>query len=438
MQGGNWRRKEAAAVFPTDDELRRELAQGPLKRSGFDERLRRRIEERLDEGPVRRPYRPFRMAGLGMGLCVMIAAVVLLIRLHPVSSPEAQPAADSSLPNTSVGTAASMADAEEAHRRSVLLLGLRQDGSDGTASGYRTLLVSGGANSSDWSAAEGEGIIMPYRTDFWRLVVQESPGEDGAIRLVGAYNASRGDAGMLPPIPAGSGSIGPLEERILFAGNRYVALARVNAGEWTYRMMEIVDLAQSRNLKAILSGAERHVVPAVQADGRLGVTETDAPDRLGGIAEWTLARKAGRWVAIGREESAGKPMESGARRELPYALDSAVVAHNELALYWEDIRGVQPAAVDAVTSPARNMAAIVTDRNIVFYSMKHGALDQEMLEMQLKPGETIIMAEWATHADYVDEWMKRVRKLMEEAREIRSQGEQPEEQPAPAEKAMPK
>jgi hypothetical protein len=414
-------------MIPTDDKLKRELAQGPLKRSGFDERLRRRIEERLDESPVRRPFRPLRLAGPGMGLCVMIAAVVLLVRLHPANNDSPRPAADTSASETVAGAAATLQVAEETPRRSVLLLGLRRDNADGAGSAYRTLLVSGGPESSDWSAAEGEGIIMPYRTDFWRLEVLEDREESGAIRLASAYNTSREDARPLPSVQAGSGGAGPIEERIVFAGNRYVSIARLTAGEWTYRMMEITDLAQPRNARLIAAGTERQVFPAVQTDGRLGVAEADAPERLSGIAEWTLARKAGRWIAIGREESAGKPMESAARRELPYALGSVIVAHNELALYWEDIREVQPAAVDAVTSPARNMAAILTDRKIVFYSMKRGELDREMLEMQLKPGETIIMAEWATHVDYVDEWIRRVGELFAEARDTRSPAEQPGE-----------
>jgi len=411
MQGGNWRREEAVAVIPTDDELKRELAHGPLKRSGFDERLRRRIEERLDENPVRRPFRPFRLAGMGMGVCLVIAAVVLLIRLHPGNTGGTQQQlADSSGTDTMAGSATAVTDAEETPRRSVLLLGLRQD-TDGEASAYRTLLVSGGPDASDWSAADGDGIIMPYRTDFWRLDVQEIKADNGTIRLVGAYNASRGDTGTLPPVRAGGGGIGPIEERILFAGNRYVGIARLTSGEWTYRMMDIADLSQPRNVRLIASDAERHMVPAVQTDGRLGVAETDAPERLGGIDEWTLARKAGRWIAVGRDEGAGKRMENTIPRELPYAIGSVIVAHNELALYWDDIRAVQPAAVDAVTSPARNMAVILTDRKIVIYSMKNGKLDREMLDMELKPGETVIMAEWATHVDYVDEWIRRVSEL---------------------------
>jgi len=47
--------------------------------------------------------------------------------------------------------------------------------------------------------------------------------------------------------------------------------------------------------------------------------------------------------------------------------------------------------------------------------MKDGKLDREMLELPLQPGETVVMTEWATHVDYVDEWVNRVTKLMESA-----------------------
>jgi len=143
-------------MMPTDDKLKRELARGPLKKSGFDDRLRRRIEERLDEGPSRRPFRLHRLAGAGLTLCVMIAAAVLLVRLHPMYTEEAQQAAETVAQETPADTAA-VEDAEETHRRSVLLLGLRRDGADGEPSAYRTLLVSGGTDPSDLVGGGGWG-----------------------------------------------------------------------------------------------------------------------------------------------------------------------------------------------------------------------------------------------------------------------------------------
>lgn len=399
--------------MPTDDMLKRELSPWPLKRNGFDERLRRRIEERLDEGPSRRPFRPRRLAGTGMALCAMIFAAVLLFRLQPMQTDELRQAAESSEQPAAADVEAAD-DAEETPRRSVLLLGLRQDGADGEASAYRTLLVSGGPSPSDWTATEGEGIIMPYRIDFWRLDVREYDGWGGTIRLAGAWNASRGDMPPSSPILAGV-SVGSVEERILFAGNRYIAIARRTGGEWTQRLTEVTDLAQPRNLAAILSGSERQVPLEVKADGRIGAAEYEMTGQTG-IGEWTFGRKSGLWMAFDRELAAGIPAEFSDRRQQGFVFDASLVAHNELALNWKDIREVQPAAVDAVTSPIRNMAAVLTDRKIVFYGMRGGKLDREMLEMELRPGEKVIMAEWATHPDYAGEWMVRVAELFEQSR----------------------
>jgi len=401
-------------MMPTDDKLKQELAHGPLKQSGFDERLRRRIEERLDESPSRRPFRPYRLAGAGLALSVMIVAAVLLVRLHPMSTEELQQAAEASEPEAAADKAAIADDAEAAHRRSVLLLGLRQDGAEGEASAYRTLLVAGGPEPSDWQTAEGEGLVMPYRIDFWRLDVRQwqFDGWGGPVRLAGAWNASRG--GEMPPpspVPADGGSAGPVEERILFAGNRYIAIARRTGGEWTQRMTEVADLAQPRNLAAILSGTERAVPLEIGENGMLGVAGSDSPG-FSSAGEWNFARRAGLWTALGRGGAGG----TAERPEAGYVFDASLVAHNELALSWRDIREVQPAAVDAVTSPIRNMAGILTDRKAVFYSMKGGELDREMLELPLRPDETVVMAEWATHVDYVDEWVRRVTDLFEQDR----------------------
>ena len=392
--------------MPTDDELRRELSRGPLKKHGFDERLRRRIEERLDEVPSRRLIRPYRLAGMGMALCVMVFAAVLLVRLHPMQTEEARTAADAVAGQGPANTAAAE-DEEVSMRRAVLLLGLRQDGADGEASAYRTLLVAGGPSPSDWLAAEGTGIIMPHGTDFWGLDVWEY--EPLGVRLAGAWNASRGGK-VLPasPIPD-SDSVASVDERILFAGNRYIAIARRLNGEWKHHMMDIAVLADQRNLITILEGVEQSVPLEVKADGRVGVASGGGTAGPSGAGEWAFARKSGLWMAFGL--AAGDPAEYAYRRQAGLAFDSSLVAHNALALDWKDIRDAQPAAVDAVTSPIRNMAAILTDKNIVFYSMRSGKLDREMLDLALRPGETVIMAEWATHPDYVDAWIERVSEL---------------------------
>jgi hypothetical protein len=390
----------------TDDELKRELSGGPLKKHGFDERLRRRIEERLDGAPSCRSFRAHRLARSGLALCVMIAAAVLLVRLQPTQTEEARPAADT-VAERMAADAVALDHAEEAQRRAVLLLGLRRDGADGEASAYRTLLVAGGPEPSDWLAAEGEGIVMPHGIDFWGLDVREYQGP--GVRLAGAWNASRGGS-VLPasPIPDG-GDIPSVEERILFAGNRYIAIARRVDGEWKHHMMDIAVLADHRNLVAILEGYEPSVPLEVKADGRVGVAGGGGI-RSAGFGEWMFARRSGLWTAFG-QGLAGGDAGNASRRLTGFPFDTSLVAHNELALDWNDIRDAQPAAVDAVTSPRRNMAAILTDRNIVVYSMRGGRLNREMLELELKPGETVVMAEWATHPDYVDAWIDRVSEL---------------------------
>lgn len=393
---------------PTDDELKRELSRGPLRKHGFDERLRRRIEKRLDEVPSPRPFRLRRLAGGGLALCAMIAAAVLLVRLHPMQTEEARPAADAIVGQMSADTGAP-GEPEEKSRRAVLLLGLRQDAADGGESSYRTLLLAGGPKPSDWLAAEGGGIIMPHGTDFWGLDVREY--EPVGVRLAGAWNASRGGSVLPPsPIPDG-GSMPAVAERVLFAGNRYIAIDRRLDGEWKHYMMDIAVLADHRNLVAILEDVEPSVPLAVK-DGRVGVAEAGGTG-TSGVGEWTFARRAGYWMAYIREPDAGGASAHAIRRQTGFPFDDSLVAHNELALNWNDIRDAQPAAVDAVTSPIRNMAAILTDRNIVVYSMRGGKLDREMLELELKSGETVVMAEWATHPDYVDAWIDRVSELFD-------------------------
>lgn len=407
-----------------DDRLKRDLAEGPLRRGGFDERLRRRIEERLDEPAPRRRWFTLRFAGAGAGMLVMLAAVILLVSLHPLQSrQDGLPAADTAAEQAVTASSSAPAAGAEAVQagRAVLLLGLRHDDGEGGSSAYRTLLVSAGPAAADWSITEGEGIVLPHRIDFWRLDLTETAAGSHAVRLVGAYNTALGDEAPLPFAGGAAAVAGEIEERILFAGNRYVALVRRMGGNETFRVMDINDLGKPRSVVMAASGGERHMLPALQEGGTLGVM---ASDELGasGTGDWTVGRIAGRWVGMSAEVNAAS-REDGSRtavlrprtlQTLPYTLGSSVVAHNELSLSWGAVRSAIPAAVDAFTSPSRNMAVIVTDRQIAVHEMKGGELGGEMLVTALREGESVVMAEWATNEAYIDMWLEKVGALLRE------------------------
>ena len=81
-----------------------------------------------------------------------------------------------------------------------------------------------------------------------------------------------------------------------------------------------------------------------------------------------------------------------------------LVCHNKLDLPWTQVKNHVPSAVDVFTSPAKNLALVVTNNEILVYQMNQGNLEDTPLEkIPLKKDEEIIMAEWAL-GHYVENW----------------------------------
>jgi hypothetical protein len=408
-----------------DRELREQLAKEPLVRNGFDERLRRRIEERL--GPERRtPRKAFlNVAGYAVAGLLTVAAVWIGMwrvaeQNRSLADEAVMRAADTFNLHQGTPLIPEISTDESAAIRSAFLLGVRRDQPNpegvGVVSQYRTMLVAAESGMPQ-VVAEGSGILMPYGREFW--LIRAVPDLAGGQRLV-AKPVGRTGEGVLQeasealemPDVASEAELAELApmtgepailEQLLFAGNRYVSIRQVTwvAGAYAAEAQErlwvknVEMLRPDESGKSGTAGEEPHVALSEVLPG-----EKDNSGR----EEWAIIREPGRW-AVRYPEEDERTVNRRIWRALPVMLPSSVVSHDRLDLGWDQIAQLDPLAKDAYTSPAGDLAALVRSDaiRVVPYRLPDATL--RTYTLPLDESETIVMVQWALDR-YVDEWKR--------------------------------
>ena len=399
-----------------DRELKEELARGPLTRDGFDERLRRRIEERLDS-PRRGPRRILLSAAVYAAAGMLAVAAVWSgvwrfvwterYTADELAFPVREQVAVSGREYYVIPDRQAFADAAI---RSAFLIGLRRDEPNpegaGVISEYRTMLIAE-RDGMPQVAAEGPGILMPFGQEFW-LIRAMRDGEGGQRLIAAPAEMAVADAGVQAEargnedgLAADPGSM--IQEQLLFAGNQYVSVRQVawEAGAETSAPKERLWVKSVRMLAAELSGTDE----TSSEEPHVALFELIPGEEAGPSGEeWAIIREPGRWAVRYPEESGGA---DGQRvwRLLPVTLPPAVVSHDRLDLGWNEIAAMDPLARDAYTSPAGDLAALVRSDalRVVPYRLPDAAM--RTLTVSLDENETVVMVQWALDR-YVESWKR--------------------------------
>lgn len=378
-----------------DKELREHLAQGPLAKNGFDEALRRRIHEQIDNPRkrTRRPWAP--MARLGGALAVLFAVLAGAWLWQAQSSGDSLQE-NMKLENTQDATPAASAQTAMTTEppRSAMLIGLRKDVTSRQTSTYRTVLVTPEDGELRVNASL-EGIYMPYKLKFYRLDAV------GDTRSQGSQMIASVPAGEDLPVSIATEPAYRTNEKLLFAGNKYVSLLQTttdaDTGETTSRVWvkDVEQLAPVIREKAAMAKEEPHYELT-----QLVLLSSTMSD------EWTIARQTGHWVGKipGRSETPDQLLRNIAlTTSIGPQLPTDVSSYDTLWLSWDDIRAKQPDAIDAFTSPTEDLLAVQTADaiNVSAYRMKES--DMKPLSIELEDGESIVMVQWAQDG-YVNNW----------------------------------
>jgi hypothetical protein len=384
------------------------------------------------------------------GICIL--ALVMLLGVSACSNSQQKSGQDS---KTAEGTKTIS---------SGLILGLaKEKGADTTSpmeiqpAEYRTLWVrhSGSAVVSE----EKKGYILtPYKDKFWILENRGfnlsapglQPGGSGSVfsKYGSYYNFSNiisylaGEKGAYlyteesfkkKYLHSGEGYIGENYktglERLVFAGNKYACVINdyyetgggsYQAGKNEIMLFDIDSLGilENRNnsirLVDLLDGAARDKLNEYP-DKYNKVLDTGSnfrEEQLADIQNLSLGRAEGKWQVrvplFKKYEHYGNGCTSytvSSYFESDIVLPRDIISHDTLCIDWNTIKQKIPQARDAVSSPEKDMLAVLTPSELLIYTDPEKGMEKPALSIAVDSSESIVLNQWAT-GEYVDIWDK--------------------------------
>ncbi len=293
-----------------------------------------------------------------------------------------------------------------------ILLGLREPGEDGYV--YRTLWIA--ANRQEIRPVlESQKLFFPRTSGFWELQVQDILLYGKKESVLSARNLT---SKPLETNGTEEGEEGEEEEEVYlveptlkvvnYIGNDYVSIEESAVGANRLRMLpvdklssrtviKISDLLGENGLSSFISLREQEIEALEDRRVRF-VDRDDSGENFG------LKRKNGRWALVGRINYQSNEAPVSVDFDLNIAPPAALVFYDTLTLSWYKIKDRVPDAMDAFTSPTKDIALVKTRNKISVYRIGFAQLAEKPLaEIDLPEGASIIMAEWGT-GSYVESW----------------------------------
>jgi len=328
--------------------------------------------------------------------------------------------------------------AEEENIRSGILLGIRTPIKTGSAEdnetkkySYRTIWIAS-SNRQVYSIMEADGIFLPRKSGFWYINVDRiNTGEIEediltARRVPSKPSKETANATKSPVLFEDVNKVpdywrdkaGVLYKTILFIGNDYVSIETFGqggyigrSGSWSENRLKTlpVDNIQRNDGVKISDIAGKNGLLALESAVSSLFEKSDtvvanAAEECRFEENFALFRRTGHWFIKGRiniKQADSVPYVDYNINLIP---PPELVAFDTLHLPWKYIKDRVPGAVDAYTSPNKDIALIFTQNHILIYKIEGDSMSEDPLEkISLNSGDAVIMAEWA-RGDYVEKW----------------------------------
>lgn len=290
-----------------------------------------------------------------------------------------------------------------------VLLGLKNKDNNGDIT-YRTLWISYDA-SGIRPSYEINGLVIPRQNGFWDLVTSRNYNNGLYVDTITAKSLNSD-----LKVPENSSGIAEnlnkkqrnITKEILFIANNYITIENTITDENNnflngyYRFLPIDNLNYSTGLKIsdVLGERSRDVF---MASGKKAIEDTygvNFDESMLKENNFAIKRKNGNWNVVGRAQVKDEIMDFNVN----LLLTKSILNYDDLYIPWNLIKSTVPDAKDAYTAPNNKFALIMNDENIFVYNIKNNMIQPAPVsKINIKPGEEVIMAEWATGA-FIYKW----------------------------------
>lgn len=271
---------------------------------------------------------------------------------------------------------------------------------------------------------ETYGIFFPRHDGFWRIESNRINTENRMEDVFYAYSVSNGSMEKLNSLNMNDENwkdkTGYIMRNISYICNDYIGIESTGAGvylnsskKWdlntislqlidnlpNIKSVKIYDIAGETGIQALNSG-KRGILNQLDM-GKIKLWDNVPQDE-----NYGLFRAAGHWLFKGRINYESQGVYKFSDFNINIIPSSELVFYDDLWIPWTQIKDRVPDALDAYTSPNKDIAIIVTRDRILIYEINSGVLgDLPIKRINLKNSETVIMAEWAG-GSYMEKWEK--------------------------------
>jgi hypothetical protein len=299
-----------------------------------------------------------------------------------------------------------------------VLLGLRAMTRGGPE--YRTVWITS-QNGTIELSTEGGDILVPRDTGFWRAGTRRLVDEQWQMDVAWAVPANKKPS--IPGLAYDEGCEGSDFMTILFVGNTYVSFDREGGGycegaahPWAVNWLEVFSLDDMQGEGGCVplsecagEGANTQLLVAAE-QYRSGLSEEgrEMLEEEPTDCSWGLIRRHGQWVLRGRLRYSFEVYRGHyADFDIPIDPPTSLVSHDELHPSWEKVKSRVPGAVDAFSSPGRDLLVVLTQSTLTAHPVAGGVIGEAAFSLELGSNEAAVMIQWA-EGKHVQRWSEKI------------------------------